>query len=247
MFLEGGWEPRQKVPVLEPGTVHVVHFRLERSAEGVAALARHLDGEEEARAARFKREIHQRRFRVGRGQLRVLLGLYTGQSPRALQFRYNAHGKPALAEPGDALNFNLSHSEDEAILAVWEGRALGVDIEHRDPRVRMESIAHRFFRPEEAALLAGQDDVAKADAFYQLWTAKEALLKGVGGGLTLPLNQCAFSLDSVPLGLTLHGLPTLAEERWQVYPLQVVEGYGAALAVSGGAKAIHGYRWQEEG
>lgn len=245
MYLDLSWEPCAQVPLLERGAVHVIQFSLEATDAERATLAACLNEEERARAARFKRVLHQQRFTVGRGQLRRLLGQYTSQNPASLRFSYGKQGKPSLAD-GDGVTFNLSHSEDQALLAVARGNALGVDLEWRRPRVRMASIAARFFHPEEADLLARYDEGAKTQAFYQLWTAKEALLKGVGGGLTLPLNQCAFSLDRVPLGLRCYALPALVASDWQVYPLAVAGDYAAALAVAGKSDAILGFRWRGE-
>ncbi len=223
--------------------VQVVQFRLDGSDAVVSELGQHLNEAERARAARFKREVHQRRFTVGRGRLRVLLGYFTGLAPHALTFSYGPHGKPSLAAHAGGVTFNLSHSEEEALCTVALEQELGVDLEHRSPRVRMEAIARRFFRPEEAALLDGLEEGAKIAMFYQLWTAKEALLKGVGGGLTLPLNQCAFSPGTAPLGLKLHGLPDVARDLWQVYTLPVPGEFGAALAVSGPIQRIQCGQW----
>src|SRR5690606_7817800 len=62
-----------------------------------------LSADECERADRFRFEDDRRRYVVGRGVLRVLLGRCTGIEPQRLVFGYGAHGKPALAEPGGPL------------------------------------------------------------------------------------------------------------------------------------------------
>ena len=87
-------------------------------------------------------------------------------------------GKPYL-ENCPHIHFSLSHSGNWAVCAVGDA-PLGVDVEL--PRCTME-IAKRFFRPEE---LPERED---RDYLLRLWTAKEAFVKALGGGLTIPLDS----------------------------------------------------------
>ncbi len=87
-----------------------------------------LTEEERTRAARFLFVEDTRRFILGRGISRLLLGDYLGRSPSDLELATNQYGKPALAgEP--ALQFNLSHSGDRILHAFAWHRRLGVDVE----------------------------------------------------------------------------------------------------------------------
>lgn len=92
-------------------------------------------------------------------------------------FAKNEWGKPYLAERND-IHFSLSHSGTWAVCAVSD-RPVGVDIECLRS---MEKVARLF--PEAKT----DDDVLR------LWTAKEAYLKLLGRGLTVPLDRVPVQL-----------------------------------------------------
>lgn len=102
-------------------------------------------------------------------------------------FAKNAWGKPYLANRDD-LHFSLSHSGSWAVCAISD-TPIGVDIER--PRT-MGKIVRLF--PNART----QDDILR------LWTAKEAYLKLLGRGLTVPLDSISVQLGET---LLLEGLP----------------------------------------
>lgn len=108
-------------------------------------------------------------------------------------FAENPWGKPYLVNHKQ-IHFSLSHSGIWAACAVSD-EDVGVDVEL--PRCRM-AVANRFFRPEELEGLENLDRYRQADSLNRLWTAKEAFLKMLGKGLTLPLDSF-----TVHLGETL--------------------------------------------
>lgn len=93
-------------------------------------------------------------------------------------FAETALGKPYL-ENYPHIHFSLSHSGFWAVCAVGDA-PLGVDVEQ--PRCTME-IAKRFFRPDELP------ETEDRDFLLRLWTAKEAFVKALGRGLTVPLDS----------------------------------------------------------
>ena len=90
----------------------------------------------------------------------------------------NPLGKPHLRDFPN-IHFSLSHSGKYAVCAVGDS-PLGVDVEQ--PRCTME-IARRFFHETELP------ETEDKDYLLRLWTAKEAFVKALGGGLTIPLNS----------------------------------------------------------
>ncbi|MCF6284169.1 MAG: 4'-phosphopantetheinyl transferase superfamily protein [Candidatus Hydrogenedentes bacterium] len=241
---ESVWESPSTLPSLGEGQVNVLRFSLEYLDTESARFLDVLDTDERMRAARFKRAIHQERFAVGRALLRTILAFYTKRTPASIKFSYGTHGKPTLDsfDSPRSLQFNLSHSGGEAVCAVSRGRPVGVDIEAMKARVAIEAIADRFFAPEESSHLTTCNDEERIPAFYQIWTAKEALLKGAGGGLTIPLDRCCFDLEPQPLGLTLVDLPALEAAQWRVYRLPPLDGFSGAVAISGAGTAPRYYR-----
>lgn len=245
MNAETQWRKVTGTPVLAANDVHLIRFRLDRATASMDDLCQTLNPDERRRAARFKRTVHQRRFAAGRQCLRAILGAYTGQSPEAVSFEYGPHGKPGLTPAaGRPLPyFNLSHSGDEAVCALRLAGPVGIDIERVQERRPTDSIARRFFSPDEAEHLSQCAAGQRVTAFYQYWTAKEALLKGNGGGLTLPLNRCRFELGRSPFGLHFDNLPEVEDAAWTVFPVDVAPGYAAAAAVSGPLGPVSFYQW----
>ena len=102
-------------------------------------------------------------------------------------FEKNQWGKPGLTD--SPIHFSLSHSGFWVVCAVSD-TPVGVDIQQKRA---MDKVARRFF-PE-----AGTVDDA-----LRLWTAKEAYLKLLGRGLTMPLDSFTVQLGEP---LSLEGLP----------------------------------------
>jgi 4'-phosphopantetheinyl transferase len=176
----------RQVPALAENDIHLWQFGLDRPQQEVRRGALSLSEDELARAARFRSPALTARFVIGRAVLREVLARYCGCAPAGLHFSYDAHGKPAL-DIAD-FHFNLSHSEDVALLGVAR-RPIGVDVERVRPIPDALAIAGRFFSRAEVIWLAALPPAAVEPAFVVLWTRKEALLKGVGRGLSQNLDS----------------------------------------------------------
>jgi 4'-phosphopantetheinyl transferase len=186
------------------------------------------DGEKR-RVERYRFEDDQRRSIVARGTLRALLGRRLQRDPRELQFITGAQGKPALRD--GALEFNVSHSGDRIAIAVSEGGAVGVDIEEIKPRVtELSALARRYFADDEAEEVLRAPESEALRVFFSIWTAKEAVIKAIGGGLSIDLSS--FSV----LPLVGDARPVTHFHPWHVRALESGEGYRAAVA-TGGANA----------
>ncbi len=111
--------------VLEADTLHVWSFSLDGPPAFVAACRDLLSPAERQRADRFVFAHDRIHHTVAHGVLRHLLARYCGIAPTSLRFRTTASGKPSLEWPADAeshaLRFNLTHSENRALLGVSAG------------------------------------------------------------------------------------------------------------------------------
>jgi 4'-phosphopantetheinyl transferase len=229
---------------LAPGEVQVRHFILDVDADTEAALVRMLDDEERRRAERFRFEEHRRRFVVRRGMLRLVLSRHTGTGPEMLRFARGAGDKPALAGPeGNMLKFSASSSGGLGAVAVARDRELGLDLEQIRPNGDHNLIASSEFSAEESDWLRQLPEAKRLVAFYQLWTCKEAYLKGKGVGLTVPLNDFAISLSQEAPRLAWSKLDSSDPERWSLQPLSIEPGFVACLATEGGCRAVRSKRW----
>jgi 4'-phosphopantetheinyl transferase len=216
----------------EAGRVDVFLTELDVDEADRVALAETLSAEEAARAARFLSPVHGRRFTAARGFLRGVLARHLGCPPAELRFEYGPRGKPSL--PGTRLHFNLSHSGDLALLGVTLGTRLGVDVE-RVRELDHLRIARRFFAPAEADRLALLPEQRARHAFFAGWTRKEALIKAIGAGLSLPLDGFEVSLEGE--ATLLRADPGLGA-AWALRDIEAPAGFVAATAVEGPIRAL---------
>jgi 4'-phosphopantetheinyl transferase len=200
-----------------------------------------LSDDERARAARFVRVRDRRRFARCRAALRQILGDILGSPPAALAFRAVAKGKPELDLPvaggdrpgaGVALQFNVSHSSDLALIAVSWGLELGVDIEHLRQITEAERIVASFFTPAELTEFATVAPEAKAMAFLRGWTRKEAILKGLGIGITGLAAEYETGFGTTELAPSFTpAKPRSQVNEWQLWEAAPRAEFVAALAV----------------
>ncbi len=151
--------------------------------------ARLISAEERARAARFLRPALGARYIAAHAALRTLLAQRLGVRPDALDFARNAFGKPSLPDCPD-LAFNLSYSGRYALIGVAQGSAIGVDIEAVRVIEDADDLMPLHYTASEQGYVrdAGREG-RSAEAFLRIWTRKEACVKALGCGLTMPLNQ----------------------------------------------------------
>lgn len=178
------------------GGIEVVVARLDPKPEAVRALALWLSCAERQRARRFHFNRDRRRFIVARARLRQLLGARLGVAPESVDLAYGKNGKPALAGRFGHTHwrFNVAHCDDVAVYAFSPQREVGIDIEAVRALGEADELAARFFsrRENEAYLALAAHD--KPLGFFNCWTRKEAFVKALGDGLSMPLDRFDVSL-----------------------------------------------------
>ena len=194
-------------------------------------LQKVLSVEEIGRADRFRFERDRTRFVAARAQLRIILGSYLSTGPQTITFSYGPRGKPHVAEP---VGFNLSHSEELAVIAVALERNVGVDIEAVRAIRDMERIAGRFFSVRENASLLSSPQNERTEAFFRCWTLKEAYVKATGDGLAQPTHafDVAFARGERIEMVSVNGKPGEAS-RWKLFEFSPTPSFVGALAVEG--------------
>lgn len=221
---------------LEPDQVTIWGAEFDQIMEAVPSLEAELSEEERRRAGRFHFDTDRRKFIVGRGVLRLLLGQYVGTKPSRLRFAYNPYGKPSLA--GSTLEFNLSHSGNRLLYGIDTCQRVGVDIEKVRAEMPVDSIAEDNFAPREVEVLKRYPADA-IDNFFTYWTCKEAVLKGMGKGITCGLGD----IDLSPMVKAFRGTFTLPLSEgpatsWVVTRLNHLPGYAGAVALQGAEKRL---------
>jgi 4'-phosphopantetheinyl transferase len=202
-----------------------------------------LTDEEAARARRFLVEAARRAFVHTRAALRLLLARELGlDHPRDVRFVTGPHGKPALAADLYAsrpVEFNVSHSHHHALIAWCEGRRVGVDLEQISKRVDIELLMPRVFSRAERGAIAALEPARRRDAFFRVWSRKEAYIKALGVGLSLELSSFDVSCDELPRLLDARH-EGAQPERWCYAPIELdLPGYAAALVVERLEGAAH--------
>lgn len=187
---------------------------VDTSGEPSDELAGLLEPAERQRAEGIRQPADVRRYVVAHGAMRRIVADRLGTT--GFRWVLGPQGKPFV--DGGAVQVNLSHSGDFALVALSPLRPVGVDLEQVRARLDVTAMAARYYPASEAALVTGPD------AFALLWTRKEALVKAAGGRLTRGL--------AVPVA---GPSPVLAEHDgpYRIADLDAPAGFRAAVALAG--------------
>ena len=195
-----------------------------------------LSADERGRADRFHFVRDRQRFMASRALLRTILAALLTDDPASLTFSYSETEKPFLASThaNSGITFNVSHSGGIALYAFARHREVGVDVEQVRRDIEVEPIARRFFSVFEQGQLFALPEEDRNEAFFRCWTRKEAYIKAVGKGLSIPLSQFDVSLGAVETNALLATRLDKAEAAaWMLQEVPAGAGYRAALCVRG--------------
>jgi len=222
-----------QLPPLAPEQVRVWSARLDADEAQLSACEALLSDDERERARRFRRPDLRRRYSVAHALLRRLLAAQLGTNGADLRFESSPHGKPALRD-WPQLRFNLSHAGDLALYALAWRREVGVDLEPVTPEVEVDAVARQMFSADECHALTLLPSDERRQAFFRIWTRKEAYVKALGLGLAHPtqwFTVSGWAQDDDALRHD-HGLPD-APQQWRVAGIAIAPGHQAALAAAG--------------
>ena len=117
---------------------------------------------------------------------------------------------------------------------------LGVDIERIDPKHADRQVVASHFSTVEREALENLAEPQWLNAFFTCWCRKEAFIKAVGRGLSLPLDRFAVTVGSDRPGELIALDPSFGFHLsdWSLHDLPPLTGYATALAVHGPAPLI---------
>lgn len=194
-------------------------FRLVAVAIGAADWAGRLPAEGRARAEQFTDP--RARARAGASEWFKACWLPRELGLDRVEWKTGTHGKPRLARAASSWGFNLSHAGDHVVAALAKGAAIGVDLESMARKADVEALGERVFSKSERALVR----TGGRDAFFALWSQKEALLKALG---------CGWANGNVAHGTRLELVAYQVEPstRVQVWSRRVLDdAYALAAAI----------------
>ncbi|AXY74554.1 hypothetical protein D3H65_11445 [Paraflavitalea soli] len=129
--------------------------------------------------------------------------------------QYTSFNRPYFNYPVD---FNITHSGNYTLLAFTESGKIGVDIEIMKP-LYIDDYSNVFSGREWNALQEAKDDAL----FYRLWARKEAVVKAIGKGLSLPLAAIDVTDDII----------AVEGEQWSIVSIEMDRAYATAVAFTG--------------
>jgi 4'-phosphopantetheinyl transferase len=219
--------------------VHLWALPLAASPKAVEAFQSYLSPEEKARAERFVFPRHREAYTLSQGALRLLLSDYLKIPPLQIQLDVGPKGKPSVRDEPE-LTFNKSHSNKLALYAIAKGCAIGVDLEELRELPGLDEIASHYFCAGEALELSSLGGMSeRQEAFFRCWTRKEAYIKAVGDGLSIPLDQFQVTLlPDHPARFVHIGDDERTASEWRLHHLEPAIGYVGALAYRGEQRAI---------
>jgi 4'-phosphopantetheinyl transferase len=144
-----------------------------------------------------------------------LLAGYLGVTPAMLEFERGSTGKPRLRD--EQLQFNLSHSDRLALLAVSAVLPVGVDVQGPHPNASKQWFAKRICTAREFDHFGGEP---AADDLLRLWARKEAVIKARGEGSYVAVGELDVLDDEIQGGWLCRDVA-----------LTAAPGYHAAAAV----------------
>gem|GEM_PF-712079 len=135
-----------------------------------------LSDDEKRRAAAYTSKTARGDFIAGRAGVRFVLS--EGRADKMVEVSLSTAGKPFVK--GGPF-FSITHCAGHVLVA-FSGQEVGIDVEDTQRHHNHLALARRFFLPKEFALISAAG-ASGAEAFLDLWTAKEAMVKLSGVGL----------------------------------------------------------------
>lgn len=201
-----------------PGSCSIFRCQLDGDWQHPMQPDAYLNEREKGTIRRLHSSLLQRRASRARALLRALLGEIRGERAKTVPIETSPTGKPFC--PGGPA-FNVAHSGERLIVAISEHlQSVGIDIEIIEPLPDLAAVAAQVFSHRESRQFAGLEPTERLSAFYHGWTRKEALLKALGQGLSLPMPHISVDLransGNVFLECRLRGVK---KAQWFILPV----------------------------
>ena len=224
------WQATPDTLRLSPEYIDVWICDLRILSKNIEIFYSLLTDDERERANKLKVENKKQEYIITRGSLRQHLGLLINIDPKDLIFEYLKHGKPILAKKSNTtgVTFNVSHSNEFALLAISQQRNIGIDIEKINRDTNHLPLVKRFFSAAEQSRFQAIQKSKMAKAFCACWTRKEAFIKATGDGVFYGLDNFDVCFDPEIQNPKIN-LHDPSAEKWFAANLPINDEYMACL------------------
>ena len=116
--------------------------------------------------------------------IKYIADVHLGLAQDELIIARNEYGKPFLKNFPN-IHYNISHTKGLIVCAMADC-CVGIDVEKMRPFKRR--IVERFFSPQEREYIFASH-TQQEERFAEIWTRKEAYVKWLGKGMTVPFES----------------------------------------------------------
>ena len=143
-----------------------------------------------------------------------------------LRLVHSSEGRPLLYRDDklSPIAVSISHSRAIAACAISDLGTIGIDVEFRANRP-FEAIAATAFGPEEQRIVTREG----LNAFYRIWTLREALAKAAIGGMSRLTDGCDYFAEAPSAGIW-HS--TIDSQGWVFWSGVIADAYAIAVAMA---------------
>lgn len=236
------WQTPTDLTQVCPDVVHIWRASACQAPQVLDQLLQTLSPDEQDRVGLLRFDYHRCRAIASRGILRSILGRYLKCDPKVIKFQYGTHGKPRVhASSLSNLEFNLSHSEDLIICAIAL-QPIGIDVEFFREMTHRDQLIKRYFSVKEQAMLNSLSAEVQHQAFFYYWTAKEAMLKAAGLGIS-DLKNVELNLANNHVQLfSTAGCDQFAAS-WHLHSFEPQSDYLASIALELPTMQLKYWQW----
>jgi 4'-phosphopantetheinyl transferase len=182
--------------------IYFAHFATPLPPESYALLLAQLPEMMQKKVKAFRKWEDRHASLLGKHILQYAIK-ENGQSHTLDNLQYTAAARPYFHD--NRHDFNISHTDKLVVCAIANDNRIGIDIERPFP-LDIEELRRQFSDAEWEHIQRSSDPLR---TFYEYWTAKEAMLKASGTGLT----------DD------LHLLNPFENNEWQLYTIRDFSPY----------------------
>lgn len=170
----------------------------------------------------------------GRAMIKEILSYYLHIDKSLVRLHESKYGKPYLAFPlvRHPVYFNISHTNGYLAFALSTSTPVGIDIENIERNVRLQSLIGRFFHEKEIIKFLDYTKKERKMHFIRYWTLKEALLKGLGIGITISFTSFRLEPESERIYYAISDNEKLQKEfsSWRIRSVPAPKGYMCSIS-----------------